>query len=245
MKLFLSVIIPTKNHSRTLPLSLIDIDHHLSRTDMLYEIILVDDASEDQSLEIANRFFPLIKNLKIISSKVPRGMGATVRDGLLVARGAWRVVILPDHHVAIDEFHKVFPYLRSGYDVALGSRAMLRSRVKPQLQIHQILFRMLHNLFVQAVALPGVWDTEAGFIALRDDVAEAVVPLTKINSSGGIVELVALAKKMGYAIKEFPIFWANNDRTKFDYRHYIGVLVDAIKLRWMLVSDEYKINAKL
>lgn len=242
MKPFLSVIIPTRNHSRTLPLSIIDIDHHLDKTDMPYEILLVDDASADQSLDIANKFFPLVKNFKIISSKVARGVGATVRDGLLTAKGKWRVVISPDCHVNIDEFHKVFPYLRSGYDVAIGSRAMFRSRVKPQLHIHEILFRMLHNLFVQAVALPGVWDTEAGFIALRDDVAEAIAPLTKINSAGGIVELVALAKKMGYAIKEFPIFWNNRDKAKFDYKHYIGVLVDAIKLRWMLMTDEYKLK---
>lgn len=115
-KPFLSVIIPTQDDSRRLPLTLIDLDRHLSEQDYSYEILVVDDGSKDGAPEMLRRFSGLIKHLKVLQNPDRRGLGAVIREGLLAARGSWRLLHPASNSISIVEFNKALPYLKEGYE---------------------------------------------------------------------------------------------------------------------------------
>ncbi|MCX6703060.1 MAG: glycosyltransferase [Candidatus Wolfebacteria bacterium] len=97
MKPYLSVIIPAYNEAKRLPLTLIDIDKHLSKADFSYEIIVVNDGSKDGTAEIVNRFSHLVKNLSLIDNKINHGKGWVVKQGMLESKGNIRLFMDSDN----------------------------------------------------------------------------------------------------------------------------------------------------
>lgn len=111
VKPFLSVIIPAYNEAKRLPLTLIDVDRHLSEQDFNYEIVVVVSPSSDKTAEIVQRFQAFIKNLKYIPLTENKGVGNAVRVGMRSAKGKFRLFMSADNSVAIVEFLKMQPYL--------------------------------------------------------------------------------------------------------------------------------------
>src|SRR3989344_2949618 len=134
MKPYLSVIIPAYNEAKRLPLTLIDIDKHLSEANFSYEIIVVDNNSKDSTVEIVKRFSHLIKNLKLIECRVP-GKGMAVKLGVLGAKGNIRIFMDADNSTSIDQFSKMLPYFSAkggdGYDIVIGSRDVPGAKMIP------------------------------------------------------------------------------------------------------------------
>lgn len=110
MKPYLSVIIPAYNEAKSLPLTLIDINKHLSDVDYSYEIIVVDDGSKDATEEVVRRFSHLMKNLRLIDNKQNHGKGWVVRQGMLEAKGEIRLFTDADNSTSIDQFSKMIPF---------------------------------------------------------------------------------------------------------------------------------------
>ena len=98
---FLSVIIPAWNEAERLPLSLIDIDRQLSVVDYSYEILIVNDGSDDHTSVIAKKIAAVMKNCKIIDSPDHRGKGAAMRIGAITAKGTWRLIMEADNSFTI------------------------------------------------------------------------------------------------------------------------------------------------
>ncbi len=241
-KPYLSVIIPAYNEAKRLPLTLIDIDKHLSEQEYSYEIIVVDDGSTDATAEIVNRFKPLIDNLKLIQNKDNRGKGAVVRQGMISAKGNWRVFMDADNSTAIVEFNKMLPYLDEGYEIVIGSRVVRGAKMNPPQALHKRLMGMLGNLFIQLVVLRGIKDTQCGFKCFSQEAVERIFPLCRIDKWGFDVEALALARAMRYDIKEMPVHWVNDRRTHVSFRSYLQVLMETIKVRWWLWRKEYKLS---
>ncbi|MBI3046624.1 MAG: glycosyltransferase family 2 protein [Candidatus Harrisonbacteria bacterium] len=239
---FLSVIIPAYNESKRLPLTLIDIDKHLEQQEYSYEILVVNDGSADQTAEIVNRFMPLIENLKIIDNKENKGKGAAVRQGMLLAKGTWRLFMDADNSTSIVEFNKMIPYFKEGYEVVIGSRDVRGARMLPPQAFYKRWLGDIGNLFIQALLLPGIWDTQCGFKCFSDEAAERIFHLTKIDRWGFDAEALALAKALNYQIKEMPVFWVNDPRTHVSWKTYLQVLWETVKVRWWLWQNAYGIK---
>jgi dolichyl-phosphate beta-glucosyltransferase len=162
-KPFLSVIIPAYNEAKRLPLTLIDVDKHLQEQEYSYEILVVNDGSTDETAEIVNRFVPLIQNLKLIDNAENKGKGAVVRQGMLLAKGTWRVFMDADNSTSVVEFNKMIPYFKNGYEVVIGSRHVKGSKMSPPQPFYKRILGNAGNLMIQALLLPGIWDTQCGF----------------------------------------------------------------------------------
>ena len=121
MKPYLSVIIPVYNGADELPLTLIDVDKHLSQQDYSYEILIIDDGSDDNTAEITRKLTGLIKNLKLVTNTVTEGFGFAMRLGMLTAKGNWRIIMNYHNTTPVTEFNQMMPYLRQGFDVLIGS----------------------------------------------------------------------------------------------------------------------------
>ena len=240
MKPYLSVIIPAYNEAKRLPLTLIDIDKHLSKVDYSYEIIVVDDGSKDATYDIAGRFSHLIKNLRVIRQK-NIGKGGAVKHGMLEAKGEIRLFTDADNSTSIDQFGKMIPYLNKDYQAVIASRDIKGAQLIPPQPWYKRLMGNLGNLFIQTLLLPGIWDTQCGFKAFTKEAAERIFPLIKINQFGFDVEILALAKKMGYKIKEVPAIWVDKAGSKVKATDYFQVLWEVVKIKWWLMAGKYKL----
>ena len=239
---YLSVIIPAYNEAKRLPLTLIDIDKHLETQEYSYEILVVNDGSTDATAEIVNRFMPLVENLKLIDNKENKGKGAVVRQGMLCAKGTWRLFMDADNSTSIVEFNKMIPYFKEGYEVVIGSRDVRGSRTLPAQARYKRFLGNIGNLIIQILLLRGIWDTQCGFKCFSDDAAERIFNLAKIDRFGFDAEALALAKELEYKIKEMPIFWVNDIRSHVRASTYLQVLWEVVKVRWWLWRDAYDLN---
>ncbi len=241
-KPYLSVIIPAYNEAKRLPLTLIDVDRHLSEQEYSYEIIVVNDGSTDVTAEVVERFKPLIENLKIINNKENRGKGAVVKQGMLAARGNWRVFMDADNSTSVVEFNKMMPYLDEGLEVIIGSRAVKGAKMDPPQPIHKRFAGRLGNWFIRLMVLKGVKDSQCGFKCFSEEAAERIFPLLRIDRWGFDVEALAIARALGYKVKEMPVHWVNDPRTHVSFKSYFQVLWETVKVRWWLWRNAYKIS---
>lgn len=133
------------------------------------------------------------------------------------------------------------PYLDAGYEVIIGSRSVRGSKLNPPQNIFKQIAGKLGNLFIQLILLRGIWDTQCGFKCFSEEATQRIFPLLKINRWGFDIEALALARKIGYKIKEMPVHWVNDRRSHVSIKSYFQVLWEAIKVRWWLWRGVYKI----
>jgi len=89
--------------------------------------------------------------------------------------------------------------------------------------------------------LPGIKDTQCGFKCFSEDASEKIFPLIKIEKWGFDAEVLALAKKLGFKIKEIPVFWVNDFRSNVKLSDYLQVLLETVKVRWWLWWNAYNL----
>lgn len=242
-KPYLSVIIPAYNEVRRLPLTLIDIDKRLSKVKYSYEILVVNDGSTDGTAEMVKRFLSIVKNLHFIDNKENKGKGGVVRQGMLEASGDYRLFTDADNSTTVDQFDKMVPYLKVGYKVVIGSRDVEGAELHPPQPWYKRFLGNIGNLIIQALLLPGIWDTQCGFKCFSREAASRIFPLQRINGWGFDVEILSLAKALGYSIKEIPVVWINDACSKVSFSAYFKVLIETVKIRLWLWQDVYNMKA--
>ncbi len=242
MKPFLSVIVPAHNEAKRLPLTLIDMEKHLAEVDYSWEILVVSDGSSDATTEVVLRFSHLIPNLRLIDNAENHGKGYVVRQGMLQARGNWRLFMDADNSVSIDQFNQMTPYFKEGYEVVIGSRLLNGSRLEPAPPFYRQILGKLVNLFVQLLVLPGFRDTQCGFKCFSENAALRIFNLARINRWGFDVEALVLAKTMHFRIKEVPVRWVGGLASKVRWNGYFSFLWDVAKIRFWLWRREYNLQ---
>lgn len=241
-KPYLSVIIPAYNEAERLPLTLIDIDRILSKAEYSYEILAVNDGSTDNTADVVRKMADTIKNLKLIDNNINQGKGGVVRQGMLLAKGQYRLFTDADNSTSIAQFDNMLPYFSQGCDVVIGSRAVRGSKLEPAQPFYKQLLGKLANLIIQAVNLPGIWDTQCGFKAFTEKAAEDIFSKAKVNGWGFDIEILALARRLGYRIKEIPVRWVNNALSHVKLSAYLKTFLENVKIRWWIWTDKYEIQ---
>lgn len=241
-KPFLSVIIPAYNEAERIPLTLIDIDKHLSESKYPYEIIVVDDGSRDDTAGVVERFIKMIPNLRLAGYGENRGKGGAVRFGMLEADGRYRLLMDADNSTSVNHFDKMIPYFEEDYDVVICSRAHKESKLTPPQGFLRQVLGKVGNLIIQMLVLPGIWDTQCGFKAFSEKAAVEVFPLQRITGWGFDIEILGLAKRLGYKIKQIPVVWVNDTASHVGASAYIKTLIETLRIRIWLWRDVYGIK---
>lgn len=242
-KPYLSVVIPAYNEVKRLPETLIDIDAKLARVKYSYEILVINDGSTDGTAEMVRRFLHIIKNLRLIDNEKNKGKGAVVKQGILEAQGDYRLFMDADNSTTVNQFENMTPYFQEGYDVVIGSRDVKGAELHPAQPFYKRILGNAGNIFIQALLLPGIWDTQCGFKCFTRAAAEKVFSLQRINGWGFDVEILTLSKILGYRIKEIPVVWVNDLRSTVKLSAYIKVLIETVKIRLWLWQDAYNIKS--
>ena len=241
-KPFLSVVIPAYNEAERIPLTLIDIDKHLSSAKYSYEIIVVDDGSKDDTTAVAERFMKMIPNLRVTGYGENRGKGGAVKFGMLEATGRYRLLMDADNSTSVDHFDKMIPSFEEGYDVVICSRAHKESKLTPPQGFLRQALGKGGNLIIQGLVLPGIWDTQCGFKAFGEKAAEDIFPIQRITGWGFDIEILGLAKRLGYKIKQIPVIWVNDTASRVGAFAYVKTLIETLRIRLWLWRDVYGIK---
>jgi dolichyl-phosphate beta-glucosyltransferase len=231
--MYLSVIIPAYNEEKRITKTLQEIDKYLSKQSYNYEIIVVSDGSEDKTAEVARNLQGQIKNLRVIDNKENHGKGYVTRQGMLEAKGDYRVFTDADNSTSIDQVEKMWPEFKAGYNVVIGSRDIKGAVLDPpQPWLRNIIlgegFKLFRKIFI---GLWGVQDTQCGFKGFTKAVVEKVFPKCKIDRFAFDPEILVLARKMGYKIKETPVYWKNDPDSKVKFKSMVNMAIDIIKIR--------------
>jgi dolichyl-phosphate beta-glucosyltransferase len=210
----LSIVIPCYNEEQRLPRTIEQIERYLAGKELSHELILVDDGSSDGTRTIMDAAAARNRSVRLEALPHKRGKGRALAVGVAAARGAEILVTDADLSTPIDELDKLRAELGKGAGVAIGSRALPGSRVEVSQPIYRVLMGKAFNLLVQAVLLPGIWDTQCGFKLFRADVAHEVFAELTTDGFGYDPEVLYRAKKRGVKIAEVPVVWRNSAPTK-------------------------------
>ncbi|MFA4890622.1 MAG: dolichyl-phosphate beta-glucosyltransferase [Candidatus Paceibacterota bacterium] len=239
---YLSVIIPAYNEEKRITKMLNAVSSYLQKQPYTYEVIVVVDGAKDATADIARDFTVQIPNLKVIDRKKNMGKGYSVKEGMLAAKGKIRLFTDADNSTDISYFEKMKPLFDKGIDVVISSRDQKDASGAGQEVPQSFLKRMMGNmgnLYIQIMAVPGIWDTQNGFKAFRDYAAEKIFHAVKINRWAFDVEALALAKKFDYKIGIIPIRWINDPSSHVGMMSYLKVLFDVLIIRLNLMRRKY------
>jgi glycosyltransferase involved in cell wall biosynthesis len=235
-----SIVMPAYNESKRIVLSLDKILAHISDQGWSAEVIVVDDGSRDDTVEIVKGYAQRHSAVRLVQNPGNRGKGYSVRNGMLQAQGEFLLFTDADLSSPIEEASKLFAALTAGADVAIGSR-WLRSELQTERQpFYRQLFSRVFNLLLRLALGLSFKDTQCGFKAFRARAAQALFARQKIEGWGFDPELLFLARKLCLVTREIPVQWAHAEGTKMSYfRDGIGMAWDALRIRWYAATGQY------
>jgi len=229
----LSVVVPCYNEEGRLPRTIEQIERYLDGKKVAYELILVDDGSADATRSVMDAAFRRHDGVRVEALPSNRGKGRALAVGVKAAKGDEILLTDADLSTPIEELDKLQAALAAGAGVAIGSRALRSSRVEISQPFYRVLMGKGFNLIVQAVLLPGIWDTQCGFKLFRADVAHRVFADLITDGFGFDPEVLYRARKQGVKIAEVPVVWRNSSPTKVNaVRSSLDMLKHVIRLRF-------------
>lgn len=239
-KIQLSIVIPAYNEETNIRLGVLDkVSRFLQKNLEHWEVIIVNDGSTDATKELIESFIKENSGFRLIDNR-HQGKAATVITGMLEAYG--NVVLFTDLDQAtpIKEIEKILPWFDEGFDVVIGSRSGRREGAP---FFRQLMAKGFIFLRTMILGLSGITDTQCGFKAFKKIVISSICKKLKLYgkgrkvqgsmvSAGFDIEVLYLAKKLGYKIKEVPVDW-----------HYVETRrVNPLKDSWQGLLDIIKIR---
>ena len=220
-KCYLSIIIPAYNEEGRLPATLERMAEYLAVRDFSHELVVVDDGSKDKTRDVVRAFAQNRPWVRLVhydhknGQPLNRGKGFAVRAGVKYAVGRDILFSDADLSTPIQEMEKLLPPISRGdCDIVIASRALPDS----DLAVHQPFYRewmgRSFNRIVQAMAVPGVKDTQCGFKAFRGEVAKRIFAMARIDGFGFDPEILFIALKYKYSVREVPVTWRHMDASR-------------------------------
>ncbi len=233
----LSIVIPAYNEEGRIEPTLERIREWLVARGASAEVLVVDDGSKDATPRIVEseiaRYAQADFSLRLLGDGANHGKGASVRTGMLEARG--RVALFTDADLSspIEEAPKLIdPILRGDVAVALGSRGIDKSMIGVHQPAGRELAGRAFNVVMRiATGLP-YRDTQCGFKAFRRDAAHEVFSRVRIERFGFDVEALYVARKLGYTALEVPVRWNNVEGSKVSMLSGVNGFLDIARVRW-------------
>jgi cellulose synthase/poly-beta-1,6-N-acetylglucosamine synthase-like glycosyltransferase len=230
---YLSVVIPAYNERDNIRAGALEkVAAYLASQPYESELVVVDDGSEDDTAALAEAFAAGRPRARVLRNP-HRGKAHTVITGLLAAEGDLVLFSDMDQATPITETARLLPWFERGFAVVIGSRGTARRNAPVWRRLMSRSQIVLRNVIL---GFRGITDTQCGFKAFRRDAVQAVLPRMRLYggtvhgplrgaavTSGFDVELLFVARKLGYAVKEVPVEW--------DYRHTrrVNLLKDSLR----------------
>jgi len=235
-----SIVLPAYNESERIAATLEKIFAYAERNGWKCEVIVVNDGSNDGTAQIVRQCAAERSNLSLLENPGNRGKGYSVRNGMLHAHGDILLFSDADLSSPITEAEKLLTAIKSGVDVAIGSR-WLKTELQIQRQpLHRQFMGRIFNLLLRLVLGLKFKDTQCGFKAFTRGAAQCLFPLQRIERWAFDPELLYLAKKLRLSVQEVPVKWSHREGTRIHpLRDGIRMFWEVLKIRWNALSGKY------
>ena len=237
----LSVIIPAFNEESLIVSTLDCLHSYLSARPQSFEILVVDDGSQDKTVEFVRQLQKRHERLRLLSNPYNRGKGFSIQRGVLESRGQIIIFTDADLPYKLDAIDGFLQALQSGCELAIGSRVLPGSEVKgvPMLRYAA---GQIFSWMVQAVLFQGLPDTQCGFKSFKAQAATDIFRRLTIGGFGFDVEMLFIARKRKYAIQPVPVHMIEHRQ-----RSRVRLMSDSLKMfanlfmiRWNDLQGKYK-----
>ena len=236
-----SIIIPAYNERARILATLKSVIDTVRAHHWSAEVIVVNDGSTDETPQLVLDFARSAPEVRLMNNPRNCGKGYSVRSGLLHAQGEIVMFTDADLSAPIDEAQRLFDAIANGADIAIGSRWLATSRQTHRQPLYRQFFGRCFNALTRAVMRLPFADTQCGFKAFTRSAAQTVFQLQTIERWGFDPEILFIARKRGYRIKEVPVSWAHDARTRISYlRDGLQMLKELAIVRWNALIGRYR-----
>lgn len=233
----LSIIIPAFNESKRLPETLESALQYFERLNILFEIIVVDDGSSDDTAVLAQNI--LSAPHKIIQLSENKGKGFAVKTGVLEAEGRYILFCDADEATPFSEYHKLREAMLFSH-IAIGSRYKNRESVQKKQPWYRIMFSRAVNLMAQIFLIEGIKDTQCGFKLFRSDIGKRSFAVQRVERFAFDIEFLMLAKNNGARICEISVQWYDQPGSTFGgWRDGMRALKDFFRIKFYMMFGFY------
>ena len=241
----LSVIVPAYNEELRLLPTLERLHAFLSAQPLRYEILVVDDGSKDKTCDVVEKAIETIPHLALVRQSPNAGKGAAVRRGMLAARGQIRVMCDADCSMPPEQLPRLLaPIIACKAEISIGSRYAEGAKTDVKQPAYRVLWSRLANKVIQRSLVPGIRDTQCGFKAFTAEAARNLFSSATINGWAFDLEILALARRRGFAIEEVGVEWKDDNRSRINpLKDMWKVIREALTIRRNIKSGLY--NKKL
>ncbi len=207
---FLSIVIPAFNEEARIGSSLEKILGYLAREPFAAEIIVVDDGSADRTGDVTRAALEGRLPYRLIRLEKNQGKGFAGKTGVLASTGTVVMYTDADLSAPIEELGKFLPRIAEGFDAVIGSRAIPGCDIRVRQARPREAMGKVFNRLVRLFVLNGCADTQCGFKVFRHAAAMDLFGRLRTKGFAFDVEILALARKLGYRVAEVPVVWCDS-----------------------------------
>lgn len=238
-----SIVIPAFNERARILATLDAVVSCVRASGWRAEVIVVNDGSTDETAEMVRKYMRSAPEVKLMENPSNRGKGYSVRNGLVHAQGEIVMFTDADLSAPIEEAERLFAAIAEGADIAIGSRWLATSRQTHRQPLYRQFFGRCFNALTRAVMRLPYADTQCGFKAFTREAAQTVFQLQTIERWGFDPEILFIARKRGYKVKEVPVSWAHDARSRISYlRDGLQMLKELAIVRWNALAGRYRVE---
>lgn len=232
------MVIPVHNEERRMQTTLNQALTFIQAQDYPVEVLIVENGSQDRTLEIAQDFARTHPQFRVLVEQ-QRGKGLAVRRGMLEARGLYRFMADADFSMPVEQINRFLPPQLTDYDVAIASREG-PGAVRYNEPAYRHLVGRIFNTLIRLIALPGLQDTQCGFKCFRGEAAEVLFRRQTVTGWSFDVEILFIARRLGYRVVEVGIPWYFNADSKISVlRDSYRMALDLFSIRWKAARGVY------
>ncbi len=238
-----SLIIPTYNEEHEIKSTLKYVLDYLQRQPYSFEIVVVDDGSTDNTVQIVQKWSELYNGvIKIIPFSQNRGKGSVVKDAMLNhTKGNIRCFYDADASTPIEEVQKLIDTINNGYDIAIASRALPESIIEIPQPFYRQTMGKIYNLILHFFFLTHFKDTQCGCKCFNEKSVSIVFPRQTLNRFSFDAEILFIAEQHNLKIKEVPTRWRNRKESRVHpIKDSSKMFCDLFKIRWNALTGKYK-----
>jgi dolichyl-phosphate beta-glucosyltransferase len=218
----LSLVVPAYNEAARIGIALDRSLAFLRRQGIPFEYLVVDDGSRDRTADLVRSCVAADSRLRLLSHVPNRGKGFAVRQGMLQARGKYRIFMDADLSVPVETLTETLARLEEGFDVVMGSRQVPGARVEIHQPFHREAMGRVYTRLANGLLGLAVSDFTCGFKGFRQAAAEALFSRQQLNGWSFDAEILYLAHRRGYRVLELPVTWRNDRATKVHLARDVG-----------------------
>ncbi len=238
-QVFLSLIIPAYNEEGRLSKTLKEVAGFVDSQNYSTEVLIVENGSSDNTFHVASAFCKEHDDFHVIRLR-GRGKGLAVREGMLAAKGDYRMMLDADLSMPVDQIPRFFPPQIENKDIVIASREAPGAVRYQEPQYRHIGGRMV-NMLIRLMALPGLQDSQCGFKCFREDVAKDLFGVQEMTGWSFDIEVLYVARMRGYQIEELAIPWYYNEQSHVSpVRDTLRMFLDLIRIRKHARSGDYE-----